>query len=280
MSYFSMKMKKKIKGAILLMAVLVLLGISCGKSIKRECIQDEYRVGVSSIMQNAFWGDISAVFVAKELHNGYHISIISNEEICLFHFERGDSISRYFAIHELPFECRDYEDSVGVFAIDIEFPVCKLDTLDGNCPPMFFMDVNFDGEEEFVVSSQGYNRVYYASFDLVKGNYKGSCPGLLEANNEPPYNNLVGGGFAHNYTAFDYKNKEIYIYETFGYSEYQEIWTKYQNGDEFGVGSGMKVVKKVHHQYSGVNEDLIETVTTYKLVNDTLKIVNVEEIPI
>ncbi len=280
MSYFPRKMKKKNSGAILLLAVLVLLGISWGMFIKRECIQDEYRVGVSSIMQNVFWGDSSAVFVAKELQNGYRISIISNKELCLFHFERGDSISRYFAIHELPFECRDFEDSVGFFAIDIKFPVCKLDTLDGNCPPMFFMDVNFDGEKEFVVSHQGYNREYYASFDLVKGNNNGSCPGLLEANNEPPYDNLVGGGYSHNHTVFDYKNKVIYIYESLGCSEYQETWAKYQNGDEYGFGSGVKVEKKVHYQFSGVDEDSKEIVTTYKMVNDTLKIVNVEEIPI
>ena len=114
MSYFPVKMRNKIIRAILLMAVLVLLGISWGKFIKRECIQDEYRVGVSSIMQNAFWGDSSAVFVAKELQNGYRISIISNMEICLFHFERGDSISRYFAIHELPFECRHFNGSQSV----------------------------------------------------------------------------------------------------------------------------------------------------------------------
>lgn len=96
------------------MAVLVFLVKSWGKFIKRECIPDEYRVGVSSIMQNAFWGDSSAVFVAKELQNGYHFSIISNKELCLFHFERGDSISRYFAIHELPFECRHFNGSQSV----------------------------------------------------------------------------------------------------------------------------------------------------------------------
>ena len=38
--------------------------------------------------------------------------------------------------------------------------------------------------------------------------------------------------------------------------------------------------KKVHYQFSGVDEDSKEIVTTYKMVNDTLKIVNVEEIPI
>ena len=38
--------------------------------------------------------------------------------------------------------------------------------------------------------------------------------------------------------------------------------------------------KKVNCQYSGVDVDLKKIVTTYKMVNDTLKIVNVEEIPI
>ena len=227
---------------------------------------------------NAFWGDSSTVFVVKELQNGYRISILNNKELCLFHFERGDTISRYFAIHELPYECRLYEESIGVFPVDINFPVCKLDTLDGTCPSMFFMDVNFDGEEDFVVVHQGYNREYYACFDLVKGNQNGSCPGLLESNNEPPYNNLVGGGYGHNYTAFDYKNKEIHIYESLGCCAHQETWAKYQNGNEFGFGKGVKVEKSVLHELIGGDEGK-EIVTTYKMVNDTLKIVNVEEIP-
>ena len=124
----------------------------------------------------------------------------------------------------------------------------------------------------------GYNREYYACFDLVKGNQNGSCPGLLESNNEPPYNNLVGGGYGHNYTAFDYKNKEIHIYESLGCCAHQETWAKYQNGDEFGFGEGVKVEKSVHYEFSR-GEDGKEIITTYKMIDDTLKVVNVEEIP-
>ena len=254
--------------------VLIVLFMGCNEEVR----QSQIEMGAIPMGINAFWGDSSAVFVAKELQNGYRISILNNKELCLFHFERGDSISRYFAVHELPFECRLYEDSIGVFPVDIIFPVCKLDTLDGKCPPMFFMDVNFDGEEEFVVAYPGYNREYYACFDLVKGNRNGSCPGLLESTNEPPYNNLVGGGYGHNYTAFNYKNKEIYIYESLGCCAHQETWAKYQNGDEFGFGKGVKVEKSVHYEFSG-GEEGKEIVTTYKMVNDTLKIVNIEEIP-
>ena len=226
---------------------------------------------------NPFWGDSSTVFVAKESQNGYRISILNNKELCLFHFERGDSINRYLAIHELPIECRLFEDSVGVFTVNVRFPVCKLDTLDGTCPSMFFMDVNFDGEEDFVVVHQGYNREYYACFDLVKGNRNGSCPGLLESNNEPPYNNLVGGGYGHNYTAFDYKNKEIYIYESLGCCAHRETWAKYQKSDKFGFGEGVKLEKSILHELSQEGKEII---TTYKMVDDTLKVVNVEEIPL
>lgn len=252
--------------------VLIVLWGGCNKEVQQSQIEK----GAIPTRINAFWGDSSAVFVAKELQNGYRISILNNRELFIFHFERGDSISRYFSVHELPFECRLYEDSIGVFPVDIKFPVCKLDTLDGKCPPMFFMDVNFDGEEEFVVAHQGYNREYYACFDLVKGNRNGSCPGLLESINEPPYNNLVGDGYGPNYTAFDYMNKEIFIHESFGCCSYQETWAKYHNGDEFGYGSGVKVEKSVLYEFYGGNK----VIKTYKMVDDTLKMVDLEKIAI
>ena len=77
---------------------------------------------------------------------------------------------------------------------------------------MFFMDVNFDGEEDFIVAHKGYNRTYYACFDLVNGNSSGSCPGLLESNNEPPYNNIVSGiNVQPSYTVFNRQKKDIYM---------------------------------------------------------------------
>ena len=40
----------------------------------------------------------------------------------------------------------------------------------------------------------------------------------------------------------------------------------------------MKVEKSVHYEFSG-GEDGKEIITTYKMIDDTLKVVNVEEIP-
>lgn len=190
------------------------------------------------------------------------------------HFERGDSINEYCAIHQLPFDLRPYEeDSVGIFHVDIHFPVIQLDTIGGSkeAPEMFFMDVNFDNEEEFVVAHEGYNRTYYACFDLVKDNRNGSCPGLLESNNEPPFNNIVSGlgVLQPAYTVFDRKKKDIYIYETMGCCSYYETWAKYFEGDNFGTEAKIKVVKQEEHEWWA---DGKEHIATYKLVNDSLKL--------
>ena len=82
-----------------------------------------------SICEASFFGDSTAVFMANTLQNGYKISIIHNKQLDLIHFERGDSISQYCAIHKLPFDFIQYEeDSIGIFQVDLDFPILKLDT--------------------------------------------------------------------------------------------------------------------------------------------------------
>ena len=73
-----------------------------------------------SICEASFFGDSTAVFIANTMQNGYKISIIHNKQLDLIHFERGDSISQYCAIHTLPFDLRYYEeDSIGVFQTEL-----------------------------------------------------------------------------------------------------------------------------------------------------------------
>ena len=116
------------------------------------------------------------------------------------------------------------------------------------------------------------NRYYYACFDLVNGNFNGACPGILEANNEPPYNNIVSGlgKVQPAYTVFDRKKKEVYIYETMGCCSYYKTWAKYFEGDNFGNEAKIKVVKQEEHEWWA---DGKEHIATYKLVNDSLKLV-------
>ena len=240
------------------------------------CMQEQKGPMKDSISscEVSFFGDSTAVFKANTLQNGYKISIIHNKQLNVIHFERGDSISRYCAIHTLPFDLRHYdEDSIGVFQVELDIPILRLDTLGGtkDAPDMFFMDVNFDGEEDFIVAHEGYNRTYFACFDLVKGNRNGSCPGLLEPNNEPPYNNIVSGiDVQPSYTVFNRQKKEIYIYETMGCCSHYETWAKYFEGDDYGNEAIVKVTKEVHHDWWA---DGTEHVEIYKLINDTLKLV-------
>ena len=262
-------MKGRLFVILSLLTSLILSDSSCEKGNTGKTKNMEL-----SKCEKAFFGDSIAVFMLNKPQNGYRISFIHSKQLDLMHFERGDSISQYCAIHKLPYELRYYEeDSVGVFYVDIDFPILKLDTIGGtkDTPDMFFMDMNFDDEEEFVVKHDGYNRFYYACFDLVKGNWESSCPGILESTNTPPYNNIVSGIVEQpSYTVFDHKKKTIYVYETMGCCSYYETWAKYYEGDMYGTEAKVKVYKEVHHEWWG---DGTEHVETYKLINDTLTLV-------
>jgi hypothetical protein len=263
-------MSTKLRLTSLLMLAIGVIGCMPEKNASPHAISD---------CDASFFGDSTAVFMANILHNGYRISIIHNKQLDLIHFERGDSISQYCAIHKLPFDLRRFEeDSIGVFQVDLDIPLLKIDTLGGSkyAPDMFFMDVNFDGEEDFIVAHEGYNRTYYACFDLVNGNRSGSCPGLLESNNEPPYNNIVSGIYEQpSYTVFNRQKKEIYIYETMGCCSYYETWAKYFEGDNYGNEPAIKVVKQEEHEWWA---DGKEHIATYKLINDSLKLVETKVI--
>ena len=99
----------------------------------------------------------------------------------------------------------------------------------------------------------------------------GSCPGLLESNNEPPYNNIVSGIYEQpSYTVFDRKKKEIYIKETMGCCSYYETWAKHFEGDNYGNEAKVKITKEVHHDWWVDGKEHVEI---YKLINDSLKMV-------
>ena len=91
----------KIKNHIMRTSIILLVGVSVCLT---ACVQ-ERKVPMKSsisICEASFFGDSTAVFIAKTLQNGYKISIIHNKQLDLIHFERGDSISEYCAIHKLP----------------------------------------------------------------------------------------------------------------------------------------------------------------------------------
>lgn len=246
---------------LLLLALLTCVVLSCSQF-------DKNRISDLPESAAAFWGDSATIFIAKNPQNGYRISIIHNKELTLAHFERGDSISCYLSIEELPFECRTYQDNPGVYSLDIDFPIIKVDTLNDKCPPMFFMDMNFDNQEEFVQTTTGNGFIVFSCFDLCKGAAIDFYP-IQEA----PYDFMPFGisPYQSGYTIFDYQNREIYITYASGCCTRYNLWAKYFDGDHLGHQSCVKVVKKECHDfYSGY-----EKIETYELKDNELKLTSI-----
>lgn len=257
-------------------------GIGTGNGTESDAESDTVPfveiIGEISEVEKTLFGDSAAVCVVRKSQNGYNIEIIHNSEVDLIHLKRGDSISRYFVIDELPMkmQCALASDSTGVFRVNMNIPVFKGETLRYShktlMPELFFLDVDFDGEEEFVAVSQGYNRCYYTCFNLVRGNYQyDRGKGFLEPMNEPPYNNLVASDWTQpeSYTVFNRKKKSIYVYEVMGCTSIEETWAEFVTKDEWSEPE-MTVVKKHVRTFCADGSEYLEV---SKLVNDTLKVV-------
>lgn len=261
--YTPMMVAGRFLGLLLLMACVL---ASCGRSEhgKSTNLSDNVR---------SFWGDSAVVLQVSQPQNGYQVSFIRNKDLIIAHFKRGDSISCYCALEWLPDTLKTYEHSKpGVYTVDLDIPVIKVDTLGGNKIPksdVFFMDVNFDGHEEFVQSYLGNGWIGYNCYDLVKG-WSEECPGLTGAMQEEPYCSFSSGINAgyDNYVAFDYEKKEIFVLTTSGCCAHTETWAKYFDGDSLCNRPYVKVVKQEHHSF----ESGIETIETHTLKDDSLRL--------
>ena len=252
---------------MLLLMVCVFIGCSNSGSNKAADL---------SYVVRSFWGDSAVVLQAKKPQNGYQVSVICNKNLIIAHFKRGDSISSYCILEWLPDTLKSYEHAEpGVYTVDLDIPVIKVDTLSGSKIPMsdvFFMDVNFDGNEEFIQSYIGNGWLGYNCYDLINGK-SDACPGLTGAIKEEPYCSFSSGlnPAYNNYVAFDYEKKEIYVLTTSGCCAYTDTWAKYFEGDSLGNRPCVKVVKQEHHSF----ENGTETIETHALQNDMLKIVGI-----
>ncbi len=97
---------------------------------------------------------------------GYSIDVTRIPEGWLYHFRRGDSIDCYVPLGVLPREVQALvEESLTDTCIhtDMVFPL--KDKMFGK---FFFMDVTFDGEPEFIVSTQGHDYLEFISYNITE----------------------------------------------------------------------------------------------------------------
>lgn len=242
-----------------------------------SCAQKEverHHIGEGSIDKNPvateFFGDTTLTIISANRPNGYLVKIFQTKDLTLFNFSRGDSINQYIALHEIPLSVSmgelsdltygDSPDSIGTYIREINIPV-ERELGYG----LFFMDVNFDGEEELVIEHPGYNRTYYACFYIVNG-AANITPGVLQPMNDAPFNNIVSGG-DDIYTEFDYDKKTIHIFEQMGCCSHVETWCEMVSDYEFDVPK-IQVVRREDVDYTA---DGYVVTTNYRRVDGELK---------
>ena len=228
--------------------------------------------------------DSTCIIKLKKTQNGYAVSFVREKDGCTVKFCKGDSVNLYIETARLPRCLRVYDSVYGKYTVDFDIPIVKLDTLDinkYNIADVFFMDVNFDGKEDFICTQLGNGKLLYDCYDIKNEVVEGKKPKLVKPLEEEPYKRFASGiePEASDYTVFDYQKKEIFIYTTSGCCTYYNTWAKLLEGGNHGDKPCVKIVKQERHTFQKEGDGGIETVETYVLANDTLELVEKKEIP-
>lgn len=213
------------------------------------------------VQETSFFGDSTLTIVSSNKSNGYTIKIFQSKNLTLMNLSRGDSINQYVPLYSIPTSLiydsdindliwgESVGDSLGTYVREINIPVEREKLGRG----IFFMDVNFDGEDELLIECPGYNRIYFACFDIVNKEAT-VTPGILQPMDEEPYNNIVSTNYPEDMvgtidTEFDYSDKSIHIFEQMGCCSHIETWCKLIAEDEWEKPS-VKIIRREEVDYA------------------------------
>lgn len=228
--------------------------------------------------------DNTCVIKLKNPQKGYAVSFVREKEGCTINLCKGDSVLLYIETARLPRCLSEYDSVYGKYTVDFDIPIVKLDTLDVNkydIADVFFMDVNFDGKEDFVCALLGNGKLLYECYDIENEVVEGKKPKLVKPLEEEPYSMFASADFERggDYVAFDYEKKEIFILTTSCCCIYYNTWAKLLEGGQNGDKPCVKIVKQEHHTFQNEGDGGIEKVETYVLKNDSLELVEKKDIP-
>ena len=226
----------------------------------------------------------TCVIKLRNPQKGYTVSFVREKNGCTINLCKGDSVKLYIKTARLPRCLSEYDNAYGKYSLDFDIPIVKLDTLDVNkydIADVFFMDVNFDGKEDFVCTLLGNGKLLYECYDIENEVVEGRRPRLVKPLEEEPYNTFASADFelGGDYVAFDYDKKEIFILTTSGCCTYYNTWAKLLEGGHHGDKPCVKVVKEERHSFQNEGDGGIETVEIYLLKKDSLELVERKEIP-
>ncbi len=173
----------------------------------------------------------------------------------------------------MPYIPIDFADKPGTHSAKFDFPVMKVDSLSKGSQFMF-MDVNFDGEEEFLVKYIGAYNDWYVCYDITGGN--NSDLGPIQ---EEPFDYLPAGcaDGGRNETVFDFKNESFTKETHWGVSYYYSVTAKKIKDPKSIHYNEIVVVRevvtdKVSEFESGEVDNSIYTIEK-EMINDSMKVV-------
>lgn len=228
--------------------------------------------------------DSTCVIKLKNLQKGYTVSFVREEDGCTIIFCKGDSVNLYIEAARLPRCLSEYDSIYGEHSVDFDIPIVKLDTLDVNkydIADVFFMDVNFDGKEDFIYTELGNGKLLYECYDIENEVVEGKKPKQVKPLEEEPYCRFASGAVTtiEDCVVFDHNKKEIFIYTTSGCCTYYNTWAKLIEDGLHGDKPCVKVVKEERHSFQKEGDGGIEKVETYVLKKDSLELVEQKGIP-
>ena len=222
--------------------------------------------------------DSTCVIKLKNLQMGYAVSFVREKDGCTINLSKGDSVNLYIETARLPRCLSEYDCIYGEHSVDFDIPIVKLDTLDVNkydVADVFFMDVNFDGKEDFVYTIEGNGKLLYECYDIENEVFEGKKPKQVNPMEEEPFCRFASGAVTtiEDCVVFDHNKKEIFIYTTSGCCTYYNTWAKLLEGSHHGDKPRVKVVKQERHTFQNEGDGGIETIETYVLKKDSLELV-------
>lgn len=201
---------------------------------------------------STFFGDSTLTIISSNRPNGYLVKFFQTKDMTLVNLSRGDSINQYVALSEIPrslciASCGDLTDGVNPIAVGTYKRELNIPVEENLSTGIFFMDVNFDGNEELLIEYPGYNRTYYACFDIANGS-SNVTPGILQPMDDRPFNNIVSGS-EDIFTEFDHEKKTIHIYEQLGCCSHIETWCEMVSDWEYDTPK-IQVVRQEEVSYT------------------------------
>tara|TARA_R110002124_G_scaffold104281_1_gene253973 strand:- start:815 stop:1621 length:807 start_codon:yes stop_codon:yes gene_type:complete len=213
-------MNRKFLTSLLFTTLLI---TSCNGKTKTSEIGTAHRTEKTENVEN----DIIRISYNQKI-NGYQVNVIWKPKTlrydnavgpAILEFSNGESeftlTNNYFALPVKLFDLKTSENSIiGInksqVSIDYNEPNIGNDTFESIDVPFLFIDLNFDGNKEILLTKSGQGQSFGDSYDAYSFDNRELEPDLYQITNQSPFSEIDF------FTRLDAENKELILYGSGG----------------------------------------------------------------